>query len=145
MRLLRIFLMVGALSWGICIVGVFLPWSLAVEYLQELGAGNPGADPMLNYWFRMACGGFFMIGCMFASAAYNPGKYRVLIPWLGWLSIIEGGIIGVHGLRLGLPPLPFYCDTGFCLLVGAGIVILHRKVSREIMIQEVRDEYENAC
>jgi len=65
---------------------------------------------------------------MFAFSAYNPEKYRELIPLLGWLSIIEGIILGVHGLRLGLPPFPFYCDTGFCLFVGTGIVVLHRKI-----------------
>jgi len=129
MRLLKIFLAVGALGWGICIFGIFLPWNLAVEYLQGLGAGNIGSDPMLNYWFRMACGGFFVIGSLFAFSAYNPEKYRGLIPLLGWLNIMEGIVLGVHGLRLGLPPFPFCCDTGFCLFVGIGIVILHQKIS----------------
>ena len=131
MRLLKIFLMVGAFGWGICIAGVFLPWYLIAGYLQELGAGNIGTDPMLDYWFRMVCGGFFIVGCLFALSAYRPEKYRVLIPLLGWLNILEGIILGVHGTRLGLPPFPFYCDTAFCLMVGIAIVILHRKFCME--------------
>jgi hypothetical protein len=132
MRLLKIFLMFGALGWGVCIVGIFLPWGIVTKYLCELGAGSIGLDPMLNYWFRMACGGFFVIGCIFAFSACNPKKYWEIIPLLGWLSIIEGVVIGVHGLRLGLPPFPFYCDAGFCLFVGVGIVVLYRKVRLQL-------------
>lgn len=41
-------------------------------------------------------------------------KYRLL-------QCLEGIVLLVHGLKLGLPPVPFYADTAFCLLVGAGI------------------------
>jgi len=130
MRLLRVFLMFGAMGWGICILGVFLPWDIIVKGLYGMGAENIVYDPMLNYWFRMVCGGFSALGCIFAVSAYKPEKYWVLIPLLGWLSIAEGIIIGVHGLRLGLPAFPFYGDTAFCLLTGAGIVVFHRKINK---------------
>jgi hypothetical protein len=40
--------------------------------------------------------------------------------------VVEGIILLVHGLRLGLPPFPFYGDTSACILGGAGILYLSR-------------------
>ena len=40
--------------------------------------------------------------------------------------LAEGVILLVHGVRLHLPPLPFYADTGACFFGGAGIVAFAR-------------------
>ena len=130
-RLLRLLLAIGALGWGISIVGVFLPWSIAREALIGLGAIDIPFDPMLDYWLRMAAGGFFIIGVMFGVAGWNPEKYQVLIPLLGWLSILEGIILTIHGLILGLQPFPFYGDISFCLFIGIGIVILQKPTEKK--------------
>jgi hypothetical protein len=130
-RLLRLFLAVAAFGWGISILGVFLPWSSAREALIGLGATDIPLDPMLNYWLRMAAGGFFIIGVMFGVAAWNPEKYQVIIPLLGWLSILEGIILTTHGLILGLQPFPFYGDISFCLFIGIGIVILQQSQKKK--------------
>lgn len=130
MSWLRCFLAVGALGWGVAIVAVALPWPLLAAGLQGLGAKDIPHDPMLDYWARMAGGGFAMVGALCAAAAWNPRKHWALIPWLGWLSVLEGLVLVVHGVRLGLPPFPFYCDSLFCLVVGGGVLTQLRSQRR---------------
>ena len=70
-RIQKIILLFAALGWGISIFGVFLPWNTAVETLQGLGAGEIPADPMLNYWLRMAGGAFTMLGIIFFAILFS--------------------------------------------------------------------------
>ena len=124
MRLLRLFLGAAAFGWVIMLAGVFMKWSVAISALQGLGARAIPYDPMLDYWFRMGCGAFGLVGCWYVMLAIWPRKFSVAIPWFGAIMLIEGLILLFHGLRLSLPPFPFYMDTAFCLLLGAGIVYL---------------------
>ena len=82
---------------------------------------------MVDYWMRMAAGAFTGIGIFVFFVALWPHKFRNVIGLIGALSVLEGLILLVHGLRLGLPPFPFYGDTAFCLLIGAGIWILRNE------------------
>jgi FtsH-binding integral membrane protein len=122
LRLLRALLLFSAFAWGVSCFGVILPWANAVEALQGLGAKEIPADPMLDYWLRMASGAFALVGGLFLLLALQPVRYAVIIPWFGWLMIAEGIILLFHGVRLHLPPLPFYADTTACFLGGFGIV-----------------------
>ena len=126
LRLLRLLLGFAAFAWGISAVGVFVSWSKAVELLQGLGAKPIAYDPMLDYWLRMAAGAFSLVGCWYLVLMIWPRKFHAAIPWFGALMIVEGIILLVHGLRLSLPPFPFYGDFSACLLGGAGIMILAR-------------------
>ena len=118
-------------GWGISILGVLLPWPVATTGLNDLGAGTIPEDPMLDYWLRMAGGGFTMIGAIFAAALINPRKYSVVLPLMAYLSIAEGIVLLVSGLRLGLPPFPFWGDTSFCLGVGIGILHVYPRARKE--------------
>ena len=106
--------------------GVVLPWPVAVEALQGLGTKGIPTDPMLDYWLRMASGAFALVGGLYLLLALQPVRYAVVIPWFGWLMLAEGVILLVHGVRLGLPPRPFYADTGACFFGGIGIVTFAR-------------------
>lgn len=126
LRLLRIFLGTSAFAWGISIVGVFVSWSKAEELLQGLGARPIAYDPMLDYWLRMASGAFALVGVWYLMLMLWPRKFHAAIPWFGWLMLVEGVILLVSGLRLGLGPFPFYADTSACFTCGTGIVCLAR-------------------
>ena len=39
--------------------------------------------------------------------------------------------IDVGGLRLGLPPFPFWGDTTFCIGIGAGLLMVQSGVKKE--------------
>lgn len=111
LRLLRLFLGFAAFAWGVSVMGVFMSWSAAVEVLRGLGAQPIGYDRMLDYWLRMASGAFALVGCWYLVLMIWPRKFHAAIPWFGGLMVVEGVILLVHGLRLSLPPFPFYADT----------------------------------
>ena len=123
---LRLTLGVNAIGWGISILGAVVPWSELTAFLRAFGAGKIPADPILEYSLRMAAGAFFMLGFVYGLAAWNPRKYWVLIPFLGSLSILEGIILLVHGLLLGLMPGQFYGDIAFCVIPGICTLTLYK-------------------
>jgi hypothetical protein len=134
LRSLRCFLLFSAFVWGVSFFGVVLPWTTAVEALQGLGAKDIPTDPMLDYWLRMASGAFALVGGLFLLLALQPVRYAVIIPWFGWLMLAEGVILLVHGVRLGLPPMPFYADTSACFLGGGGILLCSKGVRTALPI-----------
>ncbi len=129
LRWLRLFLGFAALAWGVSFFGVFASWPAAEQALQGLGAQPIAADPMLDYWLRMASGAFGLVGVWYFILMLRPQKFHAAIPWFGALMIGEGIILLVHGVRLHLPPLPFYGDTAACLVGGGGILWLARAAS----------------
>jgi hypothetical protein len=126
LRLLRLFLAFAAFAWGISVVGVFLSWSAAVDALQGLGAQSIAYDRMLDYWLRMASGAFALIGCWYLVLAIWPRRFAAAIPWFGGLMLAEGCVLLFHGIRLSLPPFPFYSDTLACFVGGGAILYLSR-------------------
>jgi hypothetical protein len=127
LRLLRLFLGFAAVAWGVSVAGVFLSWSAAADALQGLGAKPVTYDPMLDYWLRMASGAFALVGAWYLVLMIWPGKFAAVIPWFGALMLVEGCILLFHGIRLSLPPFPFYGDTAACFLGGGGILFFSRR------------------
>ena len=122
LRLLRLFLVFAALGWGVSVVGVFASWPQVNAIAQGMGAKLIAYDPMLDYWLRMICGAFTLIGLWYLALALWPRKFAAAIPWFGWIMVLEGVILLVSGLRLGIGPFPFYGDVAACFLGGAGIL-----------------------
>jgi len=128
--LLRIFLIYSAIGWGICIVGIFISSDFAFDLLKYFGGIDPvalKADIMYDYWFRMASSAFGLVGIFYLILAIKPEKYAVAIPLAGWFMLIEGIILLIHGLRLGLPSTPLLGDVGFCIVGGLGILFCLEK------------------
>ena len=123
LRLLRLCLVLTAVGWGVSVVGVFTTWPQTMEIAQKLGAKTIAFDPMLDYWLRMVSGAFALIGLWYLALALWPRKFAVAIPLFGWIMVLEGVVLLVHGLRLGLPPFPFYGDVAASFIGGGGIVI----------------------
>jgi hypothetical protein len=137
-RVLRTLLLASAVAWGIAFSGALAPWPLVEAAMHELGASTPIQDPMVQYWIRMACGAYGLVGIVFLVAAMNPHRHAVIIPILGGLMAAEGLLIGGHALRLHLPPAPCAFDTAFCLLVGTGILVLGSHLRNHSGEKEVR-------
>lgn len=118
----RIFLLAGAIGWGVAVLGVFLPWHVMNGILRNMGAAAPVVDPMIRYWFRMATGGWSMIGFFHLMALLFPRKYDNLIPLLAYGTLFEGAVLLCNGIILDIPLFPFAGDVGFCFIVGAGLL-----------------------
>ena len=122
----RIFLLAGAIGWGVSILGVLLPWNVMDIVLQNMGAASPITDVQVQYWFRMATGAWSIIGFLYLMVLLKPQKYNNLIPLLAWGTVFEGIVLLIHGLYLNLPLFPFAGDVGFCLIVGGGLLLSNR-------------------
>jgi hypothetical protein len=129
--LLRLFLGLAALTWGIAVVGVFISWSVATQALEGLGAQAIVYDRMLEYWLRMAAGAFALIGFWYLILMIWPQKFHAAIPWFGGFMLVEGVILLVLGLRLAPPPFPFYGDVSACFIGGGAILHLSRYATPE--------------
>ena len=127
----RIFLLAGAIGWGISILGVLLPWSIMDIVLQNMGAASPITDVQVQYYFRMATTAWSIIGFLYLIVLLKPQKYNNLIPLLAWGTVFEGIVLLIHGLYLNLPLFPFAGDVGFCLIVGGGLLLLCRKEKKQ--------------
>lgn len=128
-RLLRLALLFSAFVWGVSAFGVFLKWETAAGVLQGLGAKPITYDPMLDYWLRMASGAFALVGTGYLLLAIYPRKFAAILAWFGWIMVIEGLILLVHGLRLGLAPFPFVGDVSASFLGGLGILALRKSAT----------------
>ena len=79
---------------------------------------NPDA-PAVRHSAR---GAFTLVGVWYLVLALWPRKFAVAIPWFGWLMVVEGVLLLVSGLRLGIGPFPFWGDVAASLIGGGGIV-----------------------
>jgi hypothetical protein len=140
LRLLRLCLGFAAFAWGISVVGVFMSWSAAANALQGLGAQPIAYDRMLDYWLRMAAGAFALIGGWYLVLMLWPQKFAAAIPWFGGLMLVEGCVLLFHGMRLSLPPFPFYGDTIACFVGGGGILWLSGAARPERVLSAARPE-----
>jgi hypothetical protein len=124
LRLLRLILLFCSFVWGVSAFGVFMKWDVAIGVLQGMGAKPIAYDPMLDYWLRMAAGAFALVGTGYLLLAISPRKYAMMLPWFGWIMIVEGIVLLAHGLRLGLNPFPFIGDVSASFAGGLGILLL---------------------
>lgn len=123
-RLLRGVLFFCGLTWGVSVLGVFASWEMILHAMRGFGANPVEYDPMLDYWLRMVAGTFGLLGVGFLLLALNPRRHAAILPWGGWMMIVEGLVLAAHGFRLGLAPFPFYGDIAACLLGGTAILAL---------------------
>ena len=123
----RIFLLAGAIGWGVSILGVLLPWSVMDIVLQNMGTTAPITDLQVQYWFRMATGAWSIIGFLYLIVLLKPQKYNNLIPLLARGTVFEGIVLLIHGLYLNLPLFPFAGDVGFCRIVGGGLLLTNKR------------------
>lgn len=57
------------------------------------------------------------IVCLYGVFASWPAVTEALVGF-GALMLVEGVILLVYGIKLSLPPFPFYGDTLACFVVG---------------------------
>ena len=141
--LLRLFLGYSALGWGICVAAIVVPAETAFALLTEISGVDTAAmaaEPMFDYWLRMAAGAFALVGAGYLGLAVWPRKFHQVLPFAGGFMVAEGLILAAHGLRLGLGPAPFYGDVAFCLAGGIGILMYDGQCEAMPLALNIPDE-----
>ncbi len=129
--ILRSMLFLVALTGILSGVALLLPWSTTVDWLKRLEIHGVPASlpaPIIEYWLMMMAAACAVIGYLYLVAALKLEKYRIILPFLGWSLLFIGVTAGYHGVRLGIPPWPFYADMLICAVCGSGIVWCAKKV-----------------
>ena len=137
---LRFFLVFSALGWGVCIAGIFAPGNMVFDLLSYVGGIDPAPlqqDVMYDYWLRMASSVFTLIGMGYLILAIMPRRFAMILPFAGMFMLVEGVILLVHGIRLGLPLTPFSGDVAFCLIGGIGILACMGSVRNDMPPRDV--------
>ena len=117
--LLRIVLIiVGLLTLGFALVGIFVPWHHVVAWMSTWKVTLPTVpeSPIVVYMFRSMFVVYAWAGVLFLLASANPPKYLALIRILAWALVSLGLACILVGIRVGLPIKPVvFCDAIPCL------------------------------
>ncbi len=132
--LLRVMLIVVAVTGLPCGGVLFIPWESTVAIVKRLGIGGvpPAPSPIIEYWMLMMAAVCVVVGYLYLVAALDPWRYKSVLPILGWGLILIGAAAAYHGFRLRLAPWPFYADLGVCALCGPGILWLSKGVTASV-------------
>ncbi len=141
--LLRIVLIViGLLTLGFALVGVFVPWHNIVVWMSTWNITLPAVpdSPIVVYMFRSMSVVYAWAGVLFLLASADPTKYVVLIRILAWALVSVGLACILVAVKLALPIKPvLFCDAIPCLAAGILIWTLSIPSTRK-PAQDVRPE-----
>ena len=127
--LLRSSLILVSVTGLFALFVLVMPWSDAVAVYERFGIDMPERidSPYLEYLTYLGAAMSVVIGVLYLLAGIAPTKYAVIIPLLGWSLLFFGVVVLYHGLRLKLPPWPFYPDPVISFVFGTIILIAARK------------------
>jgi hypothetical protein len=130
LRILRLLLFVVAITGLPCSGSLFSSWETVAAVVK--GAGIDGVpqslSPIVEYWLRMMAGLRVLVGIFYLVAAWNPVKYKGILPILGWGMVFMTVIAAYHGIRLSLPSWSLYSDIGVFGICGLGILWTSRRI-----------------
>ena len=129
--ILRINLVFVSLTGIFAAFVLVCPWSQAVAIYRLIGIDLPTQieHPYLEYLTYMAAALSVMVGCLYLMAGVWPDKYSNLITFLGWSLLFIGVVVLFHGIRLKLPPWPFYPDPIISFVCGTLILVFRRSAT----------------
>ncbi len=129
MKLLRTSLILVSLTGLFALFVLVMPWTNAVTVYRGFGIELPGKidSAYLEYLTYLAAAMSVVIGVLYLLAGIRPKKFAVIIPFLGWSLLFFGVVTLYHGLRLNLPPWPFYPDPIISFVFGVVILATARR------------------
>jgi hypothetical protein len=118
---LQLGLALSAAGWGISFWFTFASWESATNQMAQMGAGPILADPLMDYWLRMASAAFGCIGIASGIAAAQPAKYeslvRLLAPFHCFMAIVLASSAWMNRLNTD-QHISFIPDIIFCSLTA---------------------------
>ncbi|MGC4016672.1 MAG: hypothetical protein QM755_19470 [Luteolibacter sp.] len=132
--MLRLVLLFSACGWGISFWFTFVPWAVAADQLEGMGARLLRYDPILDYWLKMASSAFGCIGIASALACWRPRVFEGVAKLLPGFHLFVGTTLAVSASLNHLDPHrhpTFLADITFCfvtaLLIGVPLMARGRQ------------------
>lgn len=118
MRALKAVLVVIGVLCGVSVIGVLLPWSTLVRFMEFWGLEPPPADPFVVYSARVNCLLAGLIGVFFLVLSSDPVRYRPMLV-LGTAGLFLTGVVCLlTGWITGLQLTGYLGDVVFCLVAA---------------------------
>ncbi|NNE94024.1 MAG: hypothetical protein HKN23_20430 [Verrucomicrobiales bacterium] len=135
LKILRISLIFVSLTGFFAIAVLLMPWKSAIEAYKLFGIDMPPTfeHPYMEYLTYLGAALSVFVGALYFMAGAWPKKYANLIVFLGWGLLFIGVVVLYHGLRLKLPPWPFYPDPIISFVFGVLILVCYRKVKDQLV------------
>jgi hypothetical protein len=128
-NLLKYYLRFAAFIELLALPTMFLPWAWMNATHQWLGLGDLPNTPMISYLTRALAGMYAFHGAITWFISNDVERYRSFIRFLGWATLLFGGVL--LGIDLS-SELPWYWSwvEGPSLMASGLIIILLERSSR---------------
>ena len=100
---LKILLRLFGTSSLFALVAVFMPTRWMASVHGSLGLGAFPESPLTEYLTRSLSLFYFLIGLLLWALSNDLERYRPLVRWVGWASLVGGGFLLGIDLYARLP------------------------------------------
>lgn len=129
MKNLKIMLWILGILFLVAFVESFLPWSILAALAEPFGLGALPENAAIAYIMRTLLLSVGLIGAFILVMAGKPKKYKKMITLVGIaLVIMAVYMFFLLGVVYKFENAWYYVDAVFCLIWGAGILKLVKRV-----------------
>ncbi len=115
---------------SLAIVAVFMPTAWIEAGAERSGAGSFVDSPLNQYLVRSVSALYALLGVFVLYLARDVRRYRDLIVFMGWMTIVLGLLLTGIDYSVGMPAGWTWAEGPPTILVGAAFIWLARSVSR---------------
>jgi len=110
------------------LVFVFCPFEWMQAIHARIGLGELGYTPVLSYLIRTLSAMYASMGAILVFISPDVDRYRALIRFLGWISIVGGMGVTALDAILHLPWLWTMTEGPFTVALGLVLITLTARV-----------------
>jgi hypothetical protein len=129
-KALTVLLRLGAAMLLAAVVPVVMPFRWMEEIHRSLGLGELPDAVIVHYLTRSVSAFYAAHGAIILFISFDVRRYRGLILFLGWLSVVFGAALLILDAAVGMPLSWTIAEGPFVIVLGAAIVWLAAKARR---------------
>ena len=127
-RLLVFLLRLGGALTGSAVLAVFLPESWMAAVHRSIGLGEFPASPLTDYLTRSLSAMYAFHGGFLLALSTNVRRFRGVIVYVGWATLVLGVLLTGIDLHAGLPAWWLWAEGPWVSVIGFVIVRLASRV-----------------
>jgi len=121
-------LWLGGAAMLCALIFVFCPFGWMQAIHTRIGIGELAYTPLLSYLIRTLSAMYASMGAILVFISRDVERYRDLIRFLAWLSMLGGAGVTALDAILHLPWLWTMTEGPFTVLLGLVLIILATKM-----------------
>lgn len=113
---------------SLAILAVVMPTSWIVAGIDATGTGPFHDTPLNQYFIRTVSALYALLGVLVLYIASDVRRYRDLIVFIGWLTMVLGLVLTAVDFGVGMPAIWGWVEGPPTVLTGAAFLWLARKI-----------------